>query len=76
MILTQEQNQQMLEASRPLMRWMNENCNPYCVVRVDQSTVELTEGIAMNRTNEYLHKSDCSKHNAPALPVGTCDCRG
>jgi hypothetical protein len=21
-----------------------------------------------------LHKSDCAIHNAPALPVGECDC--
>ena len=54
MIVTEEQRQSMLEASKPLMQWMNENCHPHCTAHVDCNTVELTEGVAMNRTNEFL----------------------
>lgn len=54
MILTQEQQQQMLEAAKPLIKWLNENCNPHCTAHVDQNTIELTEGVATNRTDEFL----------------------
>lgn len=54
MTLTQEQQQQMLEAAKPLIKWLNENCHPHCAAHVDQNTIELTEGIATNRTDEFL----------------------
>jgi hypothetical protein len=54
MILTKEQQQQMLDAAKPLIKWLNENCHPHCTAHVDQNTVELTEGIATNRTDEFL----------------------
>lgn len=32
---------------------------------------------AIKRAREFLkpHASDCAVHNAPALPVGQCNCR-
>ena len=54
MTLTQEQQQAMLEAAKPLIKWMNENCHPHCTAHVDQNNIELTEGIATNRTDEFL----------------------
>jgi len=33
---------------------MNENCNPHCSANVDQNTVELVCGVAMNRTDEFV----------------------
>lgn len=54
MILNDQQMKEMLDAAKPLMKWMNENCHPHCRAHVDQNTVELTEGIATNRTDEYL----------------------
>ena len=53
-MITKEQQDQMLEAAKPLIRWLNENCNPHCEAHVDQNTVELLEGVATNRTDEYL----------------------
>lgn len=44
----------MLEAAKPLIQWMNENCHPHCTAIVDSTTIELTEGIAMNFTNEFV----------------------
>ena len=54
MILTNKQFDQMLEAAKPLIKWMNDNCHPHCTARVDQVSVELTEGVATNRTEEFL----------------------
>lgn len=54
MKITEEQAKEMLEAAKPLIKWMSENCHPHCTARVDQNTIELTEGIATNRTDEFL----------------------
>ena len=54
MILTKEQQQSMLQAAKPLIKWMNDNCNPHCTVRVDQTDVELTEGVARITTDEFI----------------------
>lgn len=56
MKLTEEQQGQMLEAAKPLIKWMNDNCHPHCSANVDQNTVELTEGIAMERTDEFVRR--------------------
>lgn len=54
MTLTKEQQEAMLEASKPLIAWMNKNTNPHCSAHVDQNTVELVQGIATLRTDEFL----------------------
>ena len=54
MILTPEQFQQMLDAAKPLIKWLNDNCHHHCVAHVDQASVQLTEDIATNKTNEFL----------------------
>lgn len=54
MTITEKQQEEMLEAAKPLIRWLNENCHPHCTARVDQNTVELTEGVACLRTDEFL----------------------
>ena len=54
MTITKKQQEEMLEAAKPLVRWLNENCHPHCAARVDQNTVELTEGVASLRTDEFL----------------------
>ena len=54
MVISEEQRSSMLEAAKPLIQWMNENCNPHCAARVDQNTIELTKGVTTNRTDEFL----------------------
>ena len=54
MIISAEQQASMLEAAKPLIAWMKENCHTHCAARVDQNTIELTEGVATNRTDEFL----------------------
>jgi len=54
MTLTKLQQEQMLEVAKPLIKWLNENCHPHCTAHVDQNTIELTEGIAVLHTDEFL----------------------
>jgi hypothetical protein len=54
MTLTKEQHDQMLEAAKSLMQWLNNNCHPHCKLLVDQDTVELVESVAMNKTSKFL----------------------
>jgi len=44
----------MLEAAKPLMKWLSNNCHPHCMACVDQGTVALSEGIASNKTDEFI----------------------
>ena len=69
MTITQEQQQQMLEAAKPLIKWMNDNCNPHCSAQVDQNSVELSEGVAANITSEFLKDRPMSHdyHRFPLL---------
>ena len=54
MIITEAQRQEMLEAAKPLIKWMNDNCHPHCTAMVDECGLELVEGIATNGTIEFI----------------------
>lgn len=54
MTITKEQAAEMLDAAKPLIRWINDNCHPHTQLTVDHTTVELTEGVAVERTLEFL----------------------
>lgn len=54
MILSEEKRAAMLEAAKPLIKWLNENCHPHCTARVDQTTVELSEAVAVCKTDDYI----------------------
>ena len=54
MTITKEQSEQILEAAKPLIQWINENCHPHTKITVDHTSVELMEGVATNRTVEFL----------------------
>jgi len=54
MIITKEQTASMLEAAKPLMKWLSDNCHPHCTVIVDSGRVELVEGIATTMTDEFI----------------------
>ena len=54
MLLKEKQAAEMLEAARPLIRWMNENCHPQYTALVDCVRVELLEGVAIEKTEDYL----------------------
>ena len=54
MIITEEQQAEMLEAAKPLMKWMSDNCHPMCVAHVEIDTVTLAEDIARTSTMDFI----------------------
>jgi hypothetical protein len=54
MILTPEQFAELLEASKPLMKWISDNCHPHCFALVDYCRVTLSEEAGSNLTTEFI----------------------
>ena len=54
MIITSEQAEGLLEAAKPLIKWLNEHGHPHNTAIVDNNSVELVEGVAMRFTKEFL----------------------
>lgn len=54
MKLTEKQREQMLEAAKPLIKWMNENVHPECTAYVEHDKVKLMETSAVEITNEFI----------------------
>jgi hypothetical protein len=54
MSITEKQREEMLEAAKPLMKWLAENFHPHTMAVVHAARIELLEGIATNGTLEYV----------------------
>lgn len=54
MILTKEQLESFQEASKPLVKWLNENCHPMMSVTVEPTGAELFAGCAKINIEEYI----------------------
>jgi hypothetical protein len=54
MTITKDQCDELLEAATPLIKWLNDNCDPHCSVEVTQQGAVLVEGIASVKTDEFL----------------------
>jgi len=54
MTITDQQSDEMLEAAKPLMKWLAENTNPHHAVIVHAAHIELLAGVATNGTLEFV----------------------
>lgn len=54
MTLTKQQLDKMHEASKPLIKWLNENCHPHCFITVETDRATLSEEVATNITKEFI----------------------
>jgi len=54
MNITKDQGDELLEVSKPLIKWLNENCHPHVIALVEPDRVELVEGLAMIKTDEFI----------------------
>jgi hypothetical protein len=54
MILNKEQIDQFKEVSKPLVKWLNDNCHPHVKVIVEPSGAEILEGSAMVKIEEFI----------------------
>lgn len=54
MISTEEQRKELEVLSRPLIKWMNDNCHPHTEIRIDHLSAELLEGVCAIRVTDYI----------------------
>ena len=53
-MLNASQQDELEILSRPLIKWLNDNCHPHIKVIVDTNRAELVEGIFTVRTDDYI----------------------
>jgi hypothetical protein len=53
-MLTNTQRNEFENATKPLIKWLSENCNPHAQVVVDSTSAELFEGIMSFNYDEFL----------------------
>lgn len=49
-----DKNNELLEAAKPLIKYLNDNHYPHITAIVDSTCVKLVEGIMTSRTEEFL----------------------
>lgn len=54
MILTPEKKEEFESISRPMIKWLNDNCHPHVHVIIDNERAELSEGALSFHTEEYF----------------------
>ena len=54
MILTEIQRSNMKEAAKPLVKWLNENCNPHVRVIVGYDAAQVIEDITSVGIEEFI----------------------
>ena len=54
MKLTKEQTDQMIEAAKPLVKFLCENCHPHVHIVIDSASVELFEGQVRVSIEEFI----------------------
>jgi hypothetical protein len=52
-MLNDEKKMEFESLTRPLIKFLNDNCHPHVSVHIDNSTAELSEGVCVFRTEEY-----------------------
>lgn len=54
MILSKQQMMEFEAASKPLIKWLNENCHPHVTVIIDCGSANLSEGICRVVVKDYI----------------------
>jgi len=54
MIATKEQRAEFEKVTRPVIKWLNDNCHPHITVIIDVSSAELHEGVCRIYTEDYV----------------------
>jgi hypothetical protein len=60
----------MIRAAKPLMDWLTANCHPHCSAEVDQTTIQLNEGIARGMSCELEPSSENKAEEVTSHHVG------
>lgn len=54
-LVNKDNRKEFLEAAKPLMKWLSDNCHPHCKVVVENNSATLWESDGSVRTDEFLH---------------------
>jgi protein involved in ribonucleotide reduction len=54
MIATKEQIEEFEKVTRPVIKWLNDNCHPHVGVVIDCGSAELHEGFCRITTEDYI----------------------
>jgi len=54
MVISKEQQEELLTAAKPLIKWLNENCHPHVKVIIETDRAELLEGVVNIPTEEFI----------------------
>ena len=54
MTLTEQQREDFEAVTRPVIKWLNENCHPHVTVIISPAMAELNEGVFAYPTTDYL----------------------
>jgi len=54
MALTTEQKVEFESLARPLIKWLNDNCNPHVTVIIEPNAAQLLTGLVAFSTDDYL----------------------
>ena len=54
MNLTADQVLRFKDVVRPVIAYLNDNCNPHCTAVIDQTGAELSEAVLYIRTMEFV----------------------
>ena len=52
--MTDQQRQEFEAVTRPVIEWLNANCQPHVTVVIEPTGAMLSEGIIAYTTNDYL----------------------
>lgn len=54
MILNDKQRAEFEVVTRPVIKWLNENCHPHVSVVIEPARAELLEGVCAYPTQDYI----------------------
>jgi len=54
MKLTPEQEKELTELAKPLIKWMNENCHPHTQIVIETNSFQLLEGVIGRQVWDYI----------------------
>ena len=54
MILSPEKNKEFEAVTKPVIKWLNDNCHPHTHITIDTMRAELAEGVCAFDTEEYI----------------------
>jgi hypothetical protein len=54
MTLNEQERKEFEAVTRPVIKWLNDNCHPHVQVVIEPTRAELLEGVVAYPTNDYI----------------------